>query len=281
MRTPAAIFLAAAAMLASAPTPVRAETVTCTPITTLPATITTQGVYCLTKHLYFAATGGQAITIGTNNVTIDCNGWAIDGRAGGAGVQTTGINANGSNNTVVRNCTLQGFGVGIYIAGTGTQVEDNKVLSSRGLGIELYGSNYTVRRNEVRATGGGTAFPNATGIRASGSGDLHDNLIAGVHATSLNANGIYMGIGTGSNIAGNRIHDVDSTAGGGLVNGINLQGAIRSSIRDNVITGAGVGTGITCAGGSGPTVAITGNHIQGWNLAVATCTLNGPDNVAP
>ncbi|HEY0661599.1 MAG TPA: hypothetical protein VGD21_09825, partial [Lysobacter sp.] len=42
-------------------------------IDSLPATITTQGTWCLRKDLSTAMSSGNAITIATNNVTIDCN----------------------------------------------------------------------------------------------------------------------------------------------------------------------------------------------------------------
>jgi hypothetical protein len=66
---PAAFALAAAA----ASVPAAAETVTCTEITSLPTTISTQGVYCLKKHFILNLASGAAITVTVNNVTIDCN----------------------------------------------------------------------------------------------------------------------------------------------------------------------------------------------------------------
>ena len=43
-------------------------------IDSLPATITTQGTWCLRGDLATSVTSGNAITIATNNVTIDCMG---------------------------------------------------------------------------------------------------------------------------------------------------------------------------------------------------------------
>ena len=44
-------------------TSIQAETINCTPITSLPATITAQGIYCLTGNLTTSQTSGNAITI--------------------------------------------------------------------------------------------------------------------------------------------------------------------------------------------------------------------------
>ena len=45
-----------------------AETVNCTAITSVPFTITVQGVYCLTEDLSTSMTSGVAIDVATNNV---------------------------------------------------------------------------------------------------------------------------------------------------------------------------------------------------------------------
>jgi hypothetical protein len=51
-----------------------AETTNCTPIQSLPATITTPGIYCPTSDLMDSITPGNAIEIATNFVTLDLNG---------------------------------------------------------------------------------------------------------------------------------------------------------------------------------------------------------------
>src|SRR5262245_2921543 len=73
--------------------PVDAETINCTPITSLPAVITVQGIYCLTGNLNTAMTSGNAIDIQTNNVILDLNGYKLGGLAAGLGTQTNGIHA--------------------------------------------------------------------------------------------------------------------------------------------------------------------------------------------
>jgi hypothetical protein len=84
---------------------VRAETPECTVITSLPYTISTQGIYCLKGNLATNMTSGNAIEIGTNNVVIDLNGYKIGGLAAGSGTSTYGIYANGRKNITIRNGT--------------------------------------------------------------------------------------------------------------------------------------------------------------------------------
>src|SRR6266851_7708628 len=60
-----------------------AETVDCTPLTTLPAVITVQGVHCLTGDLSTPAASGSAIDIQVNNVVVDLNGFTLSGLGAG------------------------------------------------------------------------------------------------------------------------------------------------------------------------------------------------------
>ena len=68
----------------------RAETVNCTAITSLPAVITVQGIYCFTGNLSTAITTGNAIEIQTNNVVLDLNGFKLGGLAAGAIIESCG-----------------------------------------------------------------------------------------------------------------------------------------------------------------------------------------------
>ena len=58
-----------------------AETVNCTAITSVPYTITTPGLYCLTSDLSTAMSSGNAITIQANSVVLELNSHKIGGMA--------------------------------------------------------------------------------------------------------------------------------------------------------------------------------------------------------
>src|SRR5450759_2310807 len=98
--------------------PAQAETVNCTAITTLPYIISTQGVYCLTGELSTGITTGNAITIATNNVVLDLNGFKIGGLSAGLGTTAIGIYANQRQNITIKNGTVRGFCYGIYLSDT-------------------------------------------------------------------------------------------------------------------------------------------------------------------
>src|SRR5262245_29101354 len=82
--------------------PARAETTRCTVIATLPATLTVQGIYCLISDFDLNLASGSAITINTNNVTIDLNGHKIGNMAAGPGTQARGISAVQRQNVTIK-----------------------------------------------------------------------------------------------------------------------------------------------------------------------------------
>src|SRR5690606_36206278 len=92
--------------------PAAAETTECMEIQSIPAVISTQGVYCLKRHVSGALATGSAIAVNTNNVTIDCNEFKIGNLAAGPGTQAVGIIASNRNNVTVRNCGVRGFQTG-------------------------------------------------------------------------------------------------------------------------------------------------------------------------
>src|SRR5262245_38126235 len=168
----AALLVVLAVALGAAPA--RAETVNCTPITSLPAVITVQGVYCLKGDLSTAITSGNAIAIQTNNVTLDLNGFKLGGDAAGLGTQTFGIYPLDRQNITIKNGTVRGFYWGILLEGLGGGghvVEDIRADQNTVVGIQVDGQGTVVRNNLIVKTGGTTtlgANANATGILVRG-----------------------------------------------------------------------------------------------------------------
>lgn len=124
---PIALFLAMSWLLPSPATAAESYD-NCTGfIDSVPATLSTQGTWCLRKDLSTAISSGAAITIATNNVTINCNDFKLGGLAAGVGTQAKGILASDRLNTTVRRCNVRGFlyGVSMEGAGGGHVIEDN------------------------------------------------------------------------------------------------------------------------------------------------------------
>ena len=226
-------------------------------VDSLPATITTQGTWCLNKDLSTNLSSGYVITVGTNNVTIDCNGFKIGGLAAGTGTEALGIVALDRLNTTIRNCNIRGFMVGTYLvdpsgSSGGHIVEDNRFDSNRLGGSVTEGRGSVVRRNMVMDSGastsptyGGTAY----GIFVAGGADVLDNVVDGVIA-SPGSDGLAIGIQSNADslsatIAGNRVRNLVPD-GSGTAFGINRSASGIAVFSGNHLFGAGSGTGIVC-----------------------------------
>jgi hypothetical protein len=223
-----------------------AETTNCTAITTLPYTIATQGVYCLTGNLStsISAGGASAITINTNNVVLDLNGFKIGGLAAGTATQAIGINAYQRQNITIKNGTIRGFEVGIllddsapFTASQGHVIEDIRADQNTYAGIEVYGRDNVIRNNFVIMTGGSTAGASigsydvyAYGIFIEGS----SNQVLNNMVTEVTAQGAGSGYGimlSGPNIvaAYNRVSNITSPSGGSY-------GIIQNSGNDIIVS---------------------------------------------
>lgn len=234
-------------------------------IATIPATITTQGVWCLKSDKAWSSVSGAMVTIATNNVTIDCNNFKLGGLGGGEAATSIGIQAVERANITVRNCNIRGFGQGIVISGSGATVEDNLLDDSRSVGISVIADGGVVRRNRVVGTGL-AATPVTIGIVAARSTDVVDNLVDGV--TGGTPVGIHINAPSQGLIDGNRVRGVVATSFG---TGITVDAGSRMLVRGNHVlygysTGSGpVGSvGIACNGGT--RVIALDNTASGWPI---------------
>jgi parallel beta-helix repeat protein len=251
-------------------------------IASLPAVISTQGVWCVKQNLSMAASSGIAITITTNNVTIDCNGFTLSGTAG---VTTTTGGINGANlaNVTVRHCALTGFYYGIALTGassSGHVIEDNRFDSNTVYGPDVQGDGSVIRHNLVINTGFSSGAAFAKGIVAHDSVDVLDNVVSGV-STASGTNGYTFGIQI--------YNDADGRVSGNIVRGLTPDGSgnpaaivVSSSpnatIRDNDLEGNG-GYGVSCDIGSNGIVR--GNIIFGFTTPISVCSGDGSNYSSP
>src|SRR5688500_14558552 len=155
-------------------------------IASLPTTISTQGTWCLKTNLSTNIATGAAISIATNNVTIDCNDFRIGGLGAGITTDTVGILINNSLNTTIRNCGVRGFLTGIRVAGSasGTLIEHNRLDQNTDAGITLEGSGHVVSFNRIVDTGGRPASTQTDGIMSTADQtQINDNSIIGMTVT--------------------------------------------------------------------------------------------------
>jgi len=272
-RAASAILLLAGLLLAAllpAARPAQAETFhTCTGfIDSLPATISTQGTWCMRADLGTAMATGAAITIAANNVTIDCNEFKLGGLAAGDGTLAVGIRAQNRQNARIRHCNVRGFLRGTELTGSGHAVQDSRFYNNTARGIHIAGDGLFVRGNQVNDTGGSTqaAYPDAVGIYVgfSNAGKVVDNVVNGVYGAEAGdglAYGVLAFLSSGD-VAGNTV-TLLRPGGAGHARGISSQhGPTNLVIRDNVVgMGTGqpiVGTGVYCNGATARDNAVGG-----------------------
>lgn len=244
-------------------------------IDSVPATINTQGVWCLRKNLSTAIDTGYAINITANNVTIDCNDFKIGGLGGGAGTNTYGVYASNRANATVRRCNIRGFYYGVALFGSGHVVEDSRFDGNTYAAVFVQGDGSTVRNNQVRDTGGSTfTTGSATGIIAYDGVDLIENAVSGVDPSDYNGNGHAYGILTrgyaaGGSVVGNRVRGL-APLGTGLAYGIYNEGSSRLIMRGNDVAGVGSleSIGLYCEDNR---ATARDNVINGFALPVSTC----------
>ena len=245
-------------------------------ITALPATITTQGTWCLNKHLGTGITSGAALTVDAHNVTIDCNDFRIASQNKTAGNRASGIVSSSRHNTTVRNCLVQDYHWGIKLAGLGALVEDNTVSASNFIGIGVTGDGSVIRGNRVLDTGGTTYVwnPRAVGIYTSGESEVLGNLVNGVWATA-GTNAMAFGInpvdGLNGSVIDNNIKNVVAD-GSGEAHGISFYGTTnRISVDSNNVVGTGAANsiGVYCPASNG--VVVVGNVANGFATPAYQC----------
>jgi len=246
-------------------------------IDSLPASISTQGTWCLRKDLTTAMSSGNAIEVKTNNVVIDCNDFKIGGLAAGVTTLTTGIASSaGRQNVTVRNCTVRGFQFGTWLLGDNHVVEHSRFDVNTLVGIRTQGDGNEIRDNAVTSTGGQPAAGVAIAIIANGTGGrVLDNRIHGVSAELDGSNQLSAGLYVEDGVArGNTVSGLLPT---GTPHGIRLY---HSVARDNIVMQAGpsTGFGIICLmdGSEQPTGFSNHNTIRHFAAPHTNC--NESDN---
>ncbi|MCP5008368.1 MAG: hypothetical protein GY942_00145 [Aestuariibacter sp.] len=250
---------------------VTAETINCTEITTLPAIITVQGIYCFTADHATSITSGNAIEIQTNNVTIDFNNFKLGGLNAGTGTRTNGVYALDRKNITLRNANIRGFYYGAYFEDTSTGykdsgghiIEDSRFDGNLYKSIETQGAGNSVRRNQILNTGGSTINGNAYGISSRGPGiEIIDNHVHNTFILSDQGSdfGIYLRSSAAGLVLRNRVSETITTSAGKM-SGITAAGAQdRLLIQDNQIVNASVTGDIAIDGSSATNSCLAVNN---------------------
>lgn len=272
-------FVTCALLAGTAPASAETYLACDTIIEAVPATIATQGVYCLTQDVSTAIASGNAITINANNVTLDCNGYKVGGLAGGPGTWARGVYLPfGRVNATVRNCNVRGFQYGLFLFGDRHLVERNRLDVNTMVGIVSNGKGNVIRANAVNDTGGAPDERDATAIEALGSGTrVLDNSIHGVAPAGWPdgqklPRGIVIerGIAQGNRITGLVQNGIQPAAG--IVVGNDGRAIVRGNVTMQYASTVGLGIGVTPSA----TAICQDNVVQGYQYGItAACEQSG------
>jgi hypothetical protein len=253
-----------------------------TPISSAPFTITNSGSYYLTANL--TVSSGDAITIATNGVTLDLNGFTIASTASSA--TGYGIMLNGGlsdltifNGHIRGGVTNNGSGVyggsgfqhGIYSAGiapVNTRVTGVSVAGCLTHGINLGTNDSTVVESCTARTMGGSGIVAST-IKSSVAVDCRGNAVYGDQVSD--SRGESTGDTGGNNFglhATTALNCYGST-GGGHGTGLSATTALNCYGYASVATGTGLNatTALNCYGAS----SNNGHGLEVSDVAIGCC----------
>jgi len=219
---------------------------------------------------------GNGITLGADNITLDCGGLTIKGRGRGDGIRLgTGVEA-----VTIQNCTVDHFSVGVLLAGAGGAFVE-RVLSENNTsdGVQVISSNNFL--SVVLSQ-----HNNGSGFKIAGSANSIDSLVAvgnskaGFSLTGKdhdleNSQAISNGQGWTGNI--NSTFFASNSAIGNKQDGINISGGTVSLSNefDGNRAFANGGNGLV-VNGTNPDIDIDGgDNIGLGNAGAIQCQIVG------
>ena len=164
---------------------------------------------------------GNGITIGANNITLDCGGYLIDGDDTGTDY---GIYLNNQNGVSIKNCNVREFYSGIYLSSSSNNILSNIDANSNSNGIHLLSSSNNNLINNIANSNDNSGI-----LLYSSSNNLLINNIA-----NNNLAGINLYENSSNNFLTNSNFNYNSNTGIGLFH------SFSNYIADNTINYNGV-----------------------------------------
>jgi hypothetical protein len=161
-----------------------ADTSHCTVITSLPNTISSPGVYCLTQDLTYTQGSGAAVTIAADGVTLDLNGHALryTDTPGPGSSSIVGVSVSGHYYFSIIDGTIAGFFGGISVGSAqskharGGLIADLKIQRNTEGGIFAQCDGCVIRDNMITDTTIPASYPPLSGnpyaLQVFGNGNL-------------------------------------------------------------------------------------------------------------
>ncbi len=179
--------------------------------------------------------GSEGLTIGANDITLDCDGHVIDSDEEGRGVPGNlnyGIGISGYNSTTIKNCLVNDFSTGIYAEnGYSHTIQDNNLTDN----YQIFGGECGIHFSNIfdSTISGNNASNNDIGIYfSSSSRNTIDSNTIDNNNNNNNVNGGY-GIKLESSSQNNTISNNYVRQNSKV--GIYLKNSNNAVIEDNVV----------------------------------------------
>jgi len=213
-----------------------------------------QSAYVLVRSIFTQSP--NCLVIDSSNITIDMNGFSIQGGGSGTGILAS-VPVEGVK---IRNGFVRNFAVGISLGGTGNVVENVSVTNNTDTGLFLGASSLV---DHVVAQGN-FKF----GIVMTTAATIKDSTLRG---NGNNPGSIGLSVGPGSTVTGNTIW---ATIGTGLF------ASLGSTVIGNTVfdSNPGIGMSVICPSNVQNNTA-TAN--TGGNISLSGIGCNFANNVAP
>lgn len=230
-------------------------------------TISSPGLYNLTSSL-IDIPEDVGINITVDDVILECNNNLIDGVFKEYGIYSTG------QNTVIRNCNISNWKVGINLSASGGEIKNNYIYHLRNFdsenvfGISLHGNQDIIYNNTINDLMSNSSFSiinEVFGIRFDAeitNSNISSNTLTNLIGANLNYGGDVYGIKINSLSSSNIISNNISNIYGGNASGTSDGGGITlfevNTINHNIFSNnqfgsthdlAGYGSGVQKSGG--------------------------------
>jgi hypothetical protein len=216
-------------------------------------TVGDRSTFVLVKNLF--SSGGDCLVINSSDVTLDLQGFTINGSGTGQGITSS----TSVYNVTVRNGTVRAFAVGVSLGGSGNVVEDVRIADNTDTGL-FVGAGSLAKNLIVQ---GNFRF----GAILSAAGTIKDSI---VRANGNSALSTALSAGPGSTVMGNTI---SSNIGTGL-----LGSTGGTVIGNTVLDTIGLGISVICPANI---LQNTATSNTGGNLVLNGIGCNVDNNVAP
>jgi parallel beta-helix repeat protein len=210
--------------------------------------------YKLTADIITPNVPWRCLDITASNITLDCNGYIMQGTGKQAANNYYGISAENVNNITIRNCKTSNWTTGIYLEGVSkSNLLNDSSNGSTFSGIELSNSSNNTIQNSEASSG-------RYGFFATSSSNY--NTFLNIRSNNNTRDGIWFWSAYNNTVK-------NSTLTGNQVDGVTFRAGSGNVVTGSLISHNGAGVFFWCENASNP-IACNGEEAAHNNLVTSS-----------